>query len=200
MTELLSSAERKLLLDAAREAIRSRVLDGELLRPAAKDYPPRLQEKGACFITLKRGEQLRGCVGSLQATRPLIQEVCDRAAAAAVNDYRFPPVTAEELPELRIEISRLTPPKPLDYKDPEQLATLLEPYEDGVVLTYNLRKATFLPQVWNQLPDPGEFLDRLCMKMGLSPGFWRTHLMKVERYSVEKFAEDKSPEADRGGD
>ncbi len=199
MAKILTENERKMLLVAARKSIEDRVVKGVLPQPDVEKFPPLLREKGACFVTLTKADALRGCVGSLEAERPLIADVCDRAAAAAVNDFRFPPVSREELPEIRIEISRLTSPELLAYQKPEELPGLLQPGKDGVVLSYGPRKATFLPQVWKKLPEPEIFLDRLCLKMGLDPSFWRKHLLEVEIYQVEKFSEEELTDRDLSG-
>jgi len=114
----------------------------------------------------------------------------ERAVAAAFQDYRFPPLTPPELDEIRIEISRLTPPRKLNYQDPEDLINKLRPRIDGVILRYQTRRGTFLPQVWEQLPSPELFLNRLCLKMGLDQSVWRSAKLQVETYQVEKFQEE----------
>jgi len=190
MTNKLSGEEQKLLLKTARNAIRQE-LDKEEKLPLVMDkYSPKLQEKGACFITIKKNGVLRGCVGSIEAVHPLIQDVQERAVAAAFQDYRFPSLTLPELDEISIEISRLTQPRELTYKDAEDLINKLRPRIDGVILRYQTRRATFLPQVWEQLPSPELFLNRLCIKMGLDQSIWRSAKLQVEIYQVEKFQEE----------
>ena len=190
MTNQLSGEEQKLLLETARNAIRQKLDKEEILPLVIDEYSPKLQEKGACFITLKKKGVLRGCVGSIEAVQPLIQDVSERAVAAAFEDYRFPPLTLPELDEIRIEISRLTQPCNLSYEDPEDLIAKLRPRIDGVILRYQTRRATFLPQVWEQLPSPELFLNRLCVKMGLDQAVWRSAKLQVETYQVEKFQEE----------
>ena len=190
MTNQLSGEEQKLLLETARNAIRQKLDKEEILPLVMDEYSPKLQEKGACFITLKKKGVLRGCVGSIEAVQPLIQDVSERAVAAAFEDYRFPPLTLPELDEIRIEISRLTQPCNLSYEDPEDLIAKLRPRIDGVILRYQTRRATFLPQVWEQLPSPELFLNRLCVKMGLDQSVWRSAKLQVETYQVEKFQEE----------
>ncbi len=190
MTNQLSGEEQKLLLETARNAIRQELDKKERNPLVMDDYSPILQENGACFITLKKKGVLRGCVGSIQAVQPLIQDVRERAVAAAFQDYRFPPLTLPELDEIRIEISRLTQPRKLNYEDPEDLINKLRPRIDGVILRYQTRRATFLPQVWEQLPGAELFLNRLCTKMGLDQSIWRSAKMQVETYQVEKFQEE----------
>ena len=113
----------------------------------------------------------------------------EHAAAAALQDPRFPPVRPEEVAALRIEISRLTPPQRLAYAAPEELPSRLRPGVDGVILQDGWRKATFLPQVWEQLPRPEDFLTHLCAKMGASPELWRRKKLDVFTYQVEAFEE-----------
>jgi AmmeMemoRadiSam system protein A len=115
--------------------------------------------------------------------------VREHAIAAALEDYRFPPVRPEEVPRIRIEISRLTAPIPLKYERSEDLLKMLRPGVDGVVLRDGLRRATFLPQVWEKLPDPREFLEHLCLKMGVDASTWRYHKLQVYTYQVEEFHE-----------
>ena len=190
MTNQLSGEEQKLLLETARNAIRQKLGKEEILPLVMDEYSPKLQENGACFITLKKKGVLRGCVGSIEAVQPLIQDVSERAVAAAFQDYRFPPLTLPELDEIRIEISCLTQPCNLSYEDPEDLIAKLRPRIDGVILRYQTRRATFLPQVWEQLTTPELFLNRLCVKMGLDQSVWRSAKLQVETYQVEKFQEE----------
>jgi AmmeMemoRadiSam system protein A len=189
MTTNLSRDEQNLLLTIARNAIQGELDQEERVALALDDYPAILKEKGACFITIKKKGVLRGCVGSIEATQPLIEDVRSRAVAAAFQDPRFPPLESPELQEITIEISRLTPPGRLICKTPEDLIDQLRPGIDGVILGYLSHRATFLPQVWEQLPDPEIFLNRLCLKMGLDKSIWRTASLKVETYQVEKFQE-----------
>lgn len=149
--------------------------------------PAALQEHGASFVTLTKSGQLRGCIGTLEAYQPLAQDVQQRAVQAAVEDPRFNPVTPAELPSLEIEISRLTQPEPLLYENPTDLLHLLRPSVDGVILADGYRRATFLPQVWEQLPDAEEFLSHLCLKMGARANLWQTKLLDVQIYQVQEF-------------
>jgi AmmeMemoRadiSam system protein A len=148
-----------------------------------------LIEPGACFVTITKGGVLRGCVGSIEPIQPLIIDVQDRAQAAAFHDYRFPPLNLAELDEIKIEISRLTPPQKVEYQDPSELPNLIKPYEDGLILGYKGRRATFLPQVWEKLSSPELFLNRLCLKMGQDQSLWRQTILEAEIYQVERFSE-----------
>jgi len=184
--ENLSQEERQVLLRLARQTLElGRVPD---LEP--ENLLPRLREHAATFVTLTtRDGALRGCIGTLEAYQPLALDVCEHALAAAREDYRFPPVRLQELPDIHIEISRLTPPAALHYNHPEELLEKLRPGVDGVTLRDGARRATFLPQVWEKLPDPGDFLDHLCLKMGSPSGLWRHRILRVETYQVEEFHE-----------
>jgi len=181
--------EQELLLSTARAIIKAKLNNKTFTEPAMEDLPPRLREKGACFVTLTKKGNLRGCVGSIAAIQPLMKDVQDRALAAAFQDYRFPPLSATELDEIQIEISCLTSPTKLEYQKPEDLSKLIRPDIDGVILSYQTRRATFLPQVWEKLSSPELFLDRLCQKMGFDQSLWRREILSVETYQVEKIRE-----------
>jgi AmmeMemoRadiSam system protein A len=185
----LSPEERRSLIKFARQALEAGV-KGELLEPLdLSGLPAALQTDGATFVTLTCGGELRGCIGALEAHQPLAEDVREHAVAAALQDYRFPPVTPDELPGIAIEISRLTPALPLVYTEPEDLIERLRPGIDGVVLKYAGRRATFLPQVWEKLPQTEVFLSHLCQKMGASPDLWRHKKLEVFTYQVEEFSE-----------
>ena len=182
MAEKLTSEDKKLLLELARQAL-SEGVSGNRIQPLDLEALPKtLRDPGATFVTLTKAGELRGCVGALEAYQPLAEDVREHVLAAAQQDYRFPPVLPEEVPELKIEISYLTAPKPLDYKDGGELLELLRPDIDGVILRDGPRRATFLPQVWEKLPDPAQFLDHLCSKMGIEANLWRYKKLKVYTY------------------
>ncbi len=185
----LTPQEKKELLVMAREAITCAVSGKRLPKILESQLSANLKENGAAFVTLTIGGELRGCIGSLQAYRPLYEDVQQHAVDAALNDYRFQPVTDLEVPLLEIEISVLSKPEPLHYSHAEELPKLLKPREDGVVLRDGPLSATFLPQVWDQLPDPESFLSHLCQKMGAAPNRWRQKIMQVSIYHVEEFKE-----------
>jgi AmmeMemoRadiSam system protein A len=189
MDDQLTQEERLTLLTLARQALQAAVC-GEVPSPLHLELlPPPLRELGASFVTLTCAGELRGCIGALEPYLPLAEDVRQHAVAAALEDYRFLPVTAYELPALRIEISRLTLPKRLDYEHPQDLPGLLHPQIDGVVIRDGLHRATFLPQVWEKLPDPVDFLGHLCQKMGAPGDLWRFKRLKVFTYQVEEFQE-----------
>jgi uncharacterized protein len=188
-TKALTDSERTQLLALARRCIELAAGGQPLPVLQLAEYPPVFQVDGASFVTLTKNGRLRGCIGTLTAYQPFVQDVCEHAAAAATQDYRFPKVQPAEVAQLHIEISRLTAPEPLVYDDGNQLLNILQPGEDGVVLQDGARRATFLPQVWDQLPDAESFLSHLCNKMGASSDLWRTKKLDVEIYHVEEFEE-----------
>lgn len=152
-------------------------------------YGPRLTQKRACFVTLTRQGELRGCVGQVLAREPLCQAIAAATRSAAFSDPRFAPVTAPEVPELRIEISVLGEPRPVSFTSPEDLLDQLRPQEHGVVLRFGSKTVTFLPQVWEHVPDKADFLNRLAEKAGYPPRAWREKGAEVLVYRVEAFEE-----------
>lgn len=192
MEDKLTPEEQKTLLRLAREALEHGV-KGEQLPPLDSSVlTPRLLEDGASFVTLTEGGQLRGCIGVLEPYQSLAQDVREHAVAAALEDPRFPPVNPREVDRIQIEVSRLTRPVPLQYTDANDLLCKLRPHVDGIILRDSFRRATFLPQVWEKIPDPAEFLDNLCSKMGANPDLWRKKHLEVLIYQVEEFHEPTS--------
>ncbi len=192
MIETYTPQEKHLLLRLARETL-ERTTNGHT--PPDIDLsalPPALAEERACFVTLRRrgNGMLRGCTGTLVARRPLAEEVVNMTIQTAFYDPRFPPVQAYEVPELRIEISVLTPPQPLHFDNPDDLLRKLRPGVDGVTLRLGHRRATFLPQVWEGYPDPQVFLSLLSQKMGAAPDAWRDPRIQVETYQAIVFEEE----------
>lgn len=185
----LTLEERELLLMLARQALQDAVRGRPLAPLDLNSLPEHLRQVGASFVTLTRRGNLRGCIGALEPYLPLAEDVREHAMAAALQDYRFPPVQEAELPEIEIEISRLTLPQDLPYETPQDLLSKLRPHIDGVTLREGFHRATFLPQVWEKIPDPAVFLSHLCEKMGTPPDFWRHHKLKVQTYQVEEFHE-----------
>lgn len=187
----LTREERQQLLRLARlsvEAVASRLPLPEIDRQA---FSARLFEPGASFVTLTtRDGDLRGCIGTLEAHQPLVEDVREHAAAAASQDYRFLPVSPDEVANLAIEVSRLTAPVALEYASPEELRRKLRPGIDGVILRTDRQRATFLPQVWEKLPEVDDFLGHLCMKMGAPASLWKTARLQVYTYQVEEFHEE----------
>jgi AmmeMemoRadiSam system protein A len=189
MSETLSDGESKILLRLARESIEHAVR-GEPLPPLdLKSVPGSLREHGASFVTLTIHGELRGCIGTLEAYQPLAEDVREHAIAAALNDPRFLPVTESELSSIHIEVSRLSAPRLLEYASGEDLLERLNPHVDGVILKDGTRRATFLPQVWEKIPNPADFLDQLCLKMGARRNAWREGNLQIFTYQVEEFHE-----------
>lgn len=178
------SPERgRILVAIARAAIRS--------DPAADFAPLEWREEwlratGASFVTLRDAGELRGCIGTVDAHRPLGDDVTHNAYAAAYRDPRFPPVGAGEYERLEVEVSVLSPRAPIAAPSEAALAAALRPGVDGIVLEYEGHRATFLPQVWESLPDPIDFLAELRRKARLPARFWHPQL-RVSRYTVDKF-------------
>jgi AmmeMemoRadiSam system protein A len=189
MQEKLTAEEQQILLRLARQAVESGV-KGEALPPVdLSALPPSLREEGSSFVTLTAHGQLRGCIGSLEPYQALAEDVREHAVGAALNDPRFPPLREDELSGIQIEVSRLTHPVPLEYSDANDLLARLHPFVDGVVVRDEFRRATFLPQVWEKIPDPAEFMNNLCYKLGTSPDRWRGRHLEVLTYQVEEFHE-----------
>lgn len=151
----------------------------------------RLDAPGATFVTLTLDGALRGCIGSLQAWRPLRLDVTENARASALRDPRFPALSAEEFPRIRVEVSLLGAAEPFPVEGEDDAIARLRPRVDGVILTWRDRRATFLPQVWEQIPDPHAFLAQLRRKAGLPPDFWAPDL-RLARYAVDKWVEPGS--------
>ncbi len=189
MSDKLTDDEKRILLRLAREAMEIAVR-GRVLPPLdAKSLSPLLRKNGSSFVTLTIEDELRGCIGALEAYQPLAEDVREHAIAAALYDPRFPPVRENELSRIKLEVSRLTAPLPLEYSSSEDLLKKLHPHVDGVILRDVHRRATFLPQVWEQIPDPTEFLGHLCQKMGVQANYWRETKLQVHVYRVEEFHE-----------
>lgn len=185
----LSDQERNTLLRIARESISAAVSKSPLPEIDLEKQPPALQAHGASFVTLTKNGGLRGCIGTMEPYQPLIIDVQEHAIAAALSDHRFPPLVEKELDGITIEISRLTPLQKLQYNGGDQLLKSLRVGEDGVLISAGGRRATFLPQVWEQLPQPDGFLSHLCQKMGAAPDCWKDQGLEVYTYQVEKFCE-----------
>lgn len=173
------------LLALARAAVDAALGGPPVARPAL----PRLDQPGACFVSLKQGEALRGCIGNLRASPRLGDAVVQNAEAAALRDPRFAPLRREELARTRFEISLMSPLSPIAADTRATLAAQLRPGVDGLVLSAGGRSAVFIPEVWAQLPDVEAFLDHLLAKGGFPRGRWPAD-MRAERFTAEHFAED----------
>ena len=177
------------LVQLARESIESYVCHEEQINTPT-ELPSELQQPAGAFVTIRRQGQLRGCIGTIQPTYDSVaEEVIHNAISAATRDPRFPPVRPGELDDLHVEISVLSIPQPLSYDGPDDLIAKLRPGVDGVVIERGWNRATFLPQVWEKLPDPHQFLEHLCSKAYLPAGAYRSPGLDVYTYQVEKFEE-----------
>jgi hypothetical protein len=181
----------KILLKTARQTIADQL--GLEVGPEKKSdtgsYPSELDSPRGTFVTLKINNQLRGCIGNLTPETPVLQGVKNNAINAAFHDPRFSPLSKEEFGKVQIEVSLLTQPEPLEYRDAADLLDKLRPHVDGVIIQKGPYSATFLPQVWEQLPEKQAFLQQLCMKAGLSANAWQRGDLKVLTYQVQYFEE-----------
>jgi hypothetical protein len=175
----------QVLLKLARAAIAKRLKQPT---PAVPE-PEWLAEPGATFVTLTLGGELRGCIGTLEPHRSLGEDVAENAVAAAFRDPRFDPLPVAELPDVRVEVSLLSPAEPIAAADEAAALTALRPHIDGVVLEYKQYRGLFLPQVWEQLPNPAKFLAHLKHKAGLPMNFW-SPAVRLLRFTVHKWKED----------
>jgi uncharacterized protein len=183
----MSIDKGQILLPIARSAIANQL--GQPVQPGkATADAPWLQQPGATFVTLTQAGELRGCIGSLQAHRPLIEDVQSNALAAAFSDPRFAPLQHAELSYTRVEVSLLSPSEPISFESEQHALAQLRPEIDGVIFEYGYYRSTFLPQVWEQLPDAETFMAHLKHKAGLAPNFWAAGV-KLSRYTVSKWKE-----------
>lgn len=177
-----------LLLAIAREALARELGEARRMAEDRSAGAPWLEAPGASFVTLTQRGHLRGCIGTLEAHRPLHVDVAANAVAAALRDTRFPPLAARELRVIDIEVSLLSAPEALAFDSEAEALALLEPGRHGVVFEFGARRSTFLPQVWQQLPDPADFMAQLKRKAGLAPDFW-AHDVRLSCYTVRKWKE-----------
>lgn len=185
----MSEARGEMLTSIARAAISS-----ALGMPQSADEDAAwLMEPGACFVTLTQQGRLRGCMGSLEAHRPLLIDVKSNAVAAALHDTRFMPLKSAELADTDIEISQLSPMTAMKFRNEADMLSQLHPGIDGVVFEFNGYRSTFLPQVWEQLPSPRQFIGQLKRKAGFPEDFWDREV-KISRYSVSKYPERRHSE------
>ena len=183
--EVLPSNAGEILIPLAWAAIR-RALGEEPAYPS--DRPTWLMAPGASFVTLTEGRALRGCIGSLEARKPLVDDVRANAVSAALHDPRFPPLDPMEVEQVSIEVSVLSPPAPLEVASLPAAYEALQPRIDGVVVEVDHRRATFLPQVWDELPHPADFLRQLWLKAGVEPGLWHAGT-RLQTYAVKAWRE-----------
>jgi AmmeMemoRadiSam system protein A len=189
----LSDTHRSQLFALARQSIELGLAEQRWIVMPPTDLPAPLQESRASFVTLRIHGQLRGCCGNLAATRTMGEDVWRNAWASAFADPRFAPLDFEEWPEADLHISILSPLESITVSSEEQLVEMLRPRIDGLVLERDEARATFLPDVWEQLPDARDFLYHLKQKAGWPATSWSPHI-KVQRYTTESFGERESEE------
>lgn len=185
-SNMFCARDREILLDLAETSIRYGLQHGRPVPVDPAAYAAPLQQQRASFVTLLKQGKLRGCIGHLEASQPVVSDIAANAYAAAFEDPRFPPVTESELPLLDIHISLLTPAQPLSFDSEAALINLLQPGKDGLILEEGHHRGTFLPSVWAQLPDPKAFVTQLKIKAGLPAHHWSENI-RVSRYRTESF-------------
>jgi len=183
-----SESLRAQLLDTARRSIGHGLANGQPLPVDPQQFGLPLNAAGASFVTLHIGEALRGCIGSLQAHRPLICDVAENAFAAAFRDPRFPPLREDELKSIKLDISVLSQADPMVFDSEQDLLNRIRPGVDGLILKDGNYRGTFLPSVWEALPDAGQFLKHLKLKAGLPSDHW-SDTLEVWRYTTECFGD-----------
>ena len=189
-TNPLDEQEGRYLLALARKTIEGRLLDRVPDRTDDAFTSPRFAERRGTFVTLTIDGRLRGCIGHIIPHESLIEGIKVNAINAAFRDPRFSPLTKEEWNGVKIEISILSKPQPCPYSEATDLLDKLRPGRDGVIIKKGHAQATFLPQVWEQLPDQKEFLTHLCSKAGLAGNAWQTDRLEVSTYQVQAFEEE----------
>lgn len=179
------------MLEIARQSIGHGLDTGNTLSINSVNFPQRLEQQRATFVTLEIDNELRGCIGTLTAFQPLIKDIAQHAFAAAFEDPRFPPLQRAELDIINISISILSQPQPIDCPSEQSLIDQLEPGVDGLILSEGFRRGTFLPSVWESLPEPAEFVSHLKRKAGLSVDRWGPGI-SCEKYATFSFSENQN--------
>jgi AmmeMemoRadiSam system protein A len=187
--EKLTEEEGRCLLSEARKTIECHLFDLKDQSQPVSDPSPKFSQNRGTFVTLTIDGNLRGCIGHIIPQESVIEGIRVNAINAAFRDPRFRPLSKKEWKRVKIEVSILTEPAPLPYVDADDLLRKLRPGIDGVIIEKGLAQATFLPQVWEQLPEKRKFLTHLCLKAGLSPDAWEKEKLKVSTYVVQAFEE-----------
>ena len=185
---MLDSEQKQQLLKVARDSISWGLDYGQTMPVNELDFDENLRQHQASFVTLYKSHKLRGCIGNLKASRPLVMDVSHNAYAAAFRDPRFRKLKEAEMGQLTISISVLSVPAPIQFNSELELLRQLEPGVDGLIIADGTARATFLPSVWEQLTDKVEFLNQLKQKAGLSNDFW-SDTIQVSRYFTDSFEE-----------
>lgn len=187
----LTKPQQIMLLKLARESIAHGLKNGKALTINPDDYPPELRVLRATFVTLERQHELRGCIGMLEAVRPLVEDVVENAFAAAFADRRFLPLADDELADLELHISILSPAEEMTFSSEADLISQLRPNIDGLILKEGGHRATFLPSVWESLHTPEQFLQHLKQKAGFSASYW-SNTLKAYRYTTESIGDQQT--------
>ncbi|HEC13492.1 MAG TPA: AmmeMemoRadiSam system protein A [Acidiferrobacteraceae bacterium] len=184
--KMFNNAQHTALTELAHKSITHGVRHGGPIKVELDRYDPALRVQGACFVTLHKQDQLRGCIGSLQTKRALVEDVAQNAYAAAFQDPRFSPMQENELEDLSVHISVLSQPESLNFSTEDELLKKIRPGVDGLILINGGHRGTFLPSVWDALPQPKAFLRQLKLKAGLAEDYWSDSI-KIERYTTESW-------------
>jgi AmmeMemoRadiSam system protein A len=182
----LNEKEKNFCVSLARKSIEHFFSDGTLLKADEKNVPKKLLDKRACFVTLTKKGNLRGCIGHLEAIQPLYLDIIENAVNAAFQDPRFNPLMRSELSDSKIEVSVLTDAVEIEFSSPTDLLKKIVAGEDGLIIRKGYRSATFLPSVWEEIKTKEEFLSHLCLKAGLAPDEWAKPGIKIFRYGAIK--------------
>jgi len=184
----LTPQQQQRLLQVARESIQYSLRHRQALTVDLNACDQQLQQQGASFVTLNKKGALRGCIGTLQSYQSLVSDVAEHARAAAFSDPRFPPLGLDEFADIVISVSVLGKPSAISFSDEEDLISQLRPSQDGLIFEEGGNRGTFLPSVWESLPEPRQFLQQLKRKAGLATDYWSDSL-KISRYTTQSFSE-----------
>ncbi|MDH5767028.1 MAG: AmmeMemoRadiSam system protein A [Gammaproteobacteria bacterium] len=183
---MINRQQQQELLTLCHEVIHHGLLTSNKFELNPGNYSQELQQPAATFVTLNMNEQLRGCIGSLQAYRSCVEDVAENACAAAFRDPRFPPLSLPEFEKLNYHVSILQPSTELSVESEEELIETLRPGIDGLIIEDSVHRATFLPVVWQSLPDARSFVTHLKQKAGLPVNYW-SETLRFKRYEVQEF-------------
>jgi uncharacterized protein len=182
----LNKDHKQKLVELAQASIQSGLKTGRPLKINLTEFPPEFRQQRATFVTLNINHRLRGCIGMLQAIRPLAEDIAENAFSAAFKDTRFPLLTPQEFNDLKIHLSILTPAEPFSFASEQDLISQLQPGIDGLIFQEGSQRGTFLPSVWESLPKPDQFLKQLKLKAGLPADYW-SNTISVSRYRTDSF-------------
>jgi len=184
--DALTPAQLEQLLQLARESILHGLAHGDPIPLDPAEFDAQLREPGACFVTINLNEELRGCIGSLEAYRPLVEDVSQNAYAAAFRDPRFLPLTEIEARDMELHLSILSPAQAMSFESEQDLLAQLRPGKDGLIFEEGHLRSTYLPSVWSMLPQPAQFLRHLKQKAGLPANYW-SDSVKIYRYTTTAY-------------